>query len=232
MKNGKYSDFTEGLKDILPVIPGIIPFAIISGISAIDAGLSEIMAIYLSFVVYAGASQLAMLSLIMQNASDTVIFLTAVVVNLRLTMYSAGVSREFSRERFLKKAVLSYFITDQAYAVTFAKLKAGKVKDHFIYFCGAAVSMWAAWQISAFIGIYGGKIFPQELQLDFAIPVTFIAIIIPLIRTWEKIVCFIMSGLLSILFFNFPMKLGMLASVGISISAGLLIWKYTEKRKS
>jgi predicted branched-subunit amino acid permease len=231
MQKSRFSYFLEGLKDVLPVIPGIIPFAIISGISAIDSGLSEHMVIFLSIIVYAGASQLAMLALVVQNASDIVIFLTAVVVNLRLTMYSAGVSKSFTEESFFKKAFLSYFITDQAYAVTFLKLRSHKHKKPFLYFCGAAVSMWTAWQISTLFGIFGGKMFPQDLNLDFAIPVTFIAIIIPVIKSWDKIICFLLSGILSIYFYNFPMKLGMLISVGISIALGLFLWNITSTKE-
>src|SRR6056297_1149912 len=92
-------DFLAGVRAALPSLFGLIPFGLVAGIAAVDAGLSPLQAVGLSFVVFAGASQLAAVDLLSQDASLAVVVVTAVVINLRMAMYSASIAPYFEAFR-------------------------------------------------------------------------------------------------------------------------------------
>jgi len=88
-------DLFAGVRATLPLLLGLIPFGLVAGIAAVDAGLSPTQAVGLSAIVFAGAAQLAAIDLLGRDASLAVVVLTAVVINLRMMMYSASIAPYF-----------------------------------------------------------------------------------------------------------------------------------------
>ncbi len=126
--------FRRGVRDVAPLLLGIIPFGLVAGIATVNAGLGLPTAVGLSVVVFAGASQLAALELLGQNAPLTVVVATAVVINLRLLMYSASIAPYFREFTGRWKAVLAYVLTDQAYALSVASYRSDRETDRKWYY--------------------------------------------------------------------------------------------------
>lgn len=220
------SEFIAGIKAMAPILLGIIPFGTISGIAAIDVGLSAGEAIAMSIIVFAGASQLAALQLIGVGTPILVTIFTAVVINLRMIVYSASLSPFFKSLSLRWKSGLSYLITDQAYAVSIARFTTRTSPHQHYFYYGAAISTWITWQLSTLAGIFLGAEVPPSWSLDFAIPLTFLAILIPQITDRATIVSALVAAIVVVVATNAPFHSSLMIAALTAIFAGQLFEKY------
>ncbi|BCR04327.1 branched-chain amino acid transporter AzlC [Desulfuromonas versatilis] len=214
--------FAAGARDISPIILGVIPFALIAGISAVGVGLSELEALGMSYIVFAGASQLAAVDLVGRHAPVAVIVLTALVINLRFCMYSASLAPHFHGLPLHWRAPLAYLLTDQAYAISITAFGNGRMRHKHWYYLGAAMTMWVTWQTGTAAGVFLGAAIPKSWSLDFAIPLTFLALLFPAIKDRPSLVAAASAGALALAGHGLPYNLGLfLAALG-GIGAGAL----------
>ncbi|EMA19222.1 AzlC family ABC transporter permease [Haloarcula argentinensis] len=216
------ASFRRGVRDVAPLLLGIIPFGLVAGIATVNAGLGLPAAVGLSVVVFAGASQLAALELLGQNAPLTVVVATAVVINLRLLMYSASIAPYFREFTGRWKAVLAYVLTDQAYALSVASYRSDSETDQKWYYLGVAVTLWAVWQVTTVVGALLGTGIPDAWGLEFAIPLVFLAILVPAIEDAATAVAAVVGGAIAVVGAGFPLNLGLLVAAGVGITAGVL----------
>ncbi|HKV58515.1 MAG TPA: AzlC family ABC transporter permease, partial [Ktedonobacteraceae bacterium] len=167
----KRSEFLTGIKDMLPILLGVLPFGLIYGVSARSAGLPVIAAQAMSVIVFAGSAQFVTVQLISAGVPFSIIIVTACLLNLRHALYSASVAPYVKRLPRRWKMLLAYVLTDEAYAVTIThyrqpdKVEARAVASddgtqfatprHW-YFLGTGLTLWIVWQISTAIGILLG----------------------------------------------------------------------------
>ena len=212
--------FLAGLRAISPILLGIFPFATISGVAAGEAGLSLAQAFAMSVGIFAGASQLASVQLIRDHANGLVIVLTAIVINLRMAMYSASIADHFRRYSLPVRAFLSYFLTDQAYAVSITHFQRDEAGKGWYYF-GAAIAPWTVWQLGTAMGLLLGASVPPSWSLDFAIPLTFIALVMPNIRNRASASAAMAAVLLAVAAHGLPYNLGLLTAAIGGIGVGM-----------
>ncbi|WP_048076743.1 AzlC family ABC transporter permease, partial [Halorubrum sp. AJ67] len=155
---------------------GIAPFALVAGIAAVDAGLGLAEAVGMSVIVFAGASQLAALELLGENAPLAVVVGTAAVINLRMLMYSASIAPHFADYGRRLRAGLAYLLTDQAYALSVAEFDENPERSRWRYYLGAAASLWIVWQVGTVAGVVLGANVPDAWGLTFAVPLVFLAL--------------------------------------------------------
>jgi 4-azaleucine resistance transporter AzlC len=220
--------FRRGARDAVPLLLGIVPFGLVAGIAAVNAGFGLPMAVGLSVVVFAGASQIAALELLGQNAPLSVVVVTAVVINLRYLMYSASIAPYFREFSARWKAVLAYVLTDQAYAISVASYRSDRPVDRKWYYLGAAVTLWAVWQVTTIAGALLGTGVPDAWGLEFAIPLVFLAILVPAIEDRASAVAAVVGGSLAVLGAGLPLNLGLLVGSGVGITAGVLTESLAE----
>ena len=214
--------FFCGVKAVLPILLGVTPFALIAGLSAINAGFSKFEALGMSCIVFAGASQLAAVDLVSQNAPAVVIVLTALVINLRFCMYSASLSSHFNGLPLPLRGLLAYLLTDQAYAVTIVAFSNERKKFKHCFYLGAAIALWVTWQAGTTVGVFLGALIPSSWSLDFAVPLTFLVLLLSAITTRPAFIAAVMAGFLALAAHNLPYNLGfVLAALG-GIVAGYL----------
>ena len=220
-------EFWLGVREVLPILLGVIPFGMIYGILALSAGLSPLDAQAMSSVVFAGSAQFMTANLVIAATPGLVIILTGFVVNLRHALYSASIA-PYTRHLPLRwKAVLAYLLTDEAYAVSIVHYRReGEITYKHWHLLGAGLALWTSWQISTGVGIFLGRQIPAEWGLDFALPLTFIALVAPGLKDRSGVLTAIVASLAAILFFGLPFKLGLIASAFIAIAAGL----WSEKK--
>ncbi|MBV0901392.1 AzlC family ABC transporter permease [Haloarcula salina] len=216
------SAFRRGARDAVPLLLGIVPFGLVAGIAAVNAGFGLTTAVGLSVVVFAGASQIAALELLGQDAPLTVVVATAVVINLRYLMYSASIAPYFREFTARWKAVLAYVLTDQAYAISVASYRSDRPVDRKWYYLGAAVTLWAVWQVTTVAGALLGTGVPDAWGLEFAIPLVFLAILVPAIEDRASAVAAVVGGALAVLGAGLPLNLGLLVGSAVGITAGVV----------
>ena len=226
--NQKTSMFWAGVRAEFPLLIGVFPFGLIYGALALNAGLSAAAAQMMSSIVFAGSSQFVAAQLIHEAAPGLVIVLTIAVVNLRHMLYSASVA-EYVKDLSMKwKMLLAYFLTDEAYAAAIIHYEEDGTKptSHW-FFLGAGFSLWFIWQISSALGIFLGTAIPKSWPLDFALPLTFIAMVTPVLKDYPVIAAASSAGLVALLAFSLPYKLGLV----LAALAGILVGTILENRR-
>ena len=215
-------DTLAGVRDISPLLIGIAPFALVAGIASVDAGLGLAEAVGMSVVVFAGASQLAALDLIESNAPLAVVVGTAVVINLRVVMYSASIAPHFSAYGRRLRAGLAYLLTDQAYALSVAEFEANPERSRWRYYVGAGAALWVVWQVGTVVGVVVGASVPDAWGLTFAVPLVFLALLVPAMKDRQTTAAGVAGGTVAVVAGGFPLNLGLLTGAVSGVAVGLL----------
>lgn len=219
------SEFLAGLKGELPLLLGVMPYGMIYGVLALKAGLPAGVAQAMSFVVFAGSSQLIAAPLIAGGSPVIVIVLTTFVVNLRHALYSASLAPYIKHLPARWKWLLAYLLTDEAYAVTIARYSrpaAVTASNKHWYYFGAGLTLWSSWQISTLIGIQMGQLIPGNWSLDFTLALTFIALVVPRLKDRASTAAALAASLVAITGSALPYKLGLMAAALIGIVVGMI----------
>lgn len=216
------SEFWLGVREELPILLGVIPFGMIYGILALSAGLNPRDAQAMSSVVFAGSAQFMTAKLISAQAPGLVIILTGFIINLRHALYSASIAPYTRHLPRRWKAALAYLLTDEAYAPTIIHYqRPGEITHKHWYLLGAGLALWVSWQLSTAVGIFLGAQIPEAWGLDFALPLTFIALVVPGLKDRPGIITAGVASLAALLLFGLPFRLGLIVSSVIAIAAGL-----------
>ena len=222
-------EFWSGLRAEFPLLIGVFPFGMIYGALALNAGLSAGASQWMSSIVFAGSSQFVTAQLAHDSAPAFVIIVTIAVVNLRHMLYSASLAPYLHDLSLRWKALLSYLLTDEAYAPTIIKYEREGIGPFSHWFLlGAGFSLWSTWQVSTALGIFLGAAIPTEWPLDFALPLTFIAMVVPILKNRPMVASALSAGVVALLAFGLPYKLGII----LAALTGILVGTLLESRQS
>lgn len=232
--------FFAGARAQIPMILGAAPFGMIYGVLARSAGLPPELAQAMSSVVFAGSSQFIATNLFATAAPFVVIVLTTFVVNLRHALYSASIAPHVEHLPARWKVLLSYLLTDEAYAVTIAYYRnlsplpkggdpasgaSGQGINHY-YFLGAGLALWVNWQIATAVGIFFGAQVPESWSLDFALPLMFIALVVTALRDRPSMAAAAAAAVIAVIAYGLPYKLGLMLAALAGILAGLVLEQF------
>lgn len=218
----------DGAVAVSPIIVGIVPFGLIAGAAAVERGMTTLDAVAFSVGIFAGASQLAAIEVLGTGGSIPVAVVTALVINLRMMMYSASLAPWFAHEPPARRGLLAYLLTDQAYAVALARYsdpEAGDlpVADRLPYCLGAGITLWTTWQICTIAGaLLGGRI-PDGVPLYFVIPLVFLALLAPAVTDRPTAVAAVVGATVATLGAGWPANLGMLTGAVAGVAAGAAV---------
>ncbi len=193
----------------------------------VAGGIPPLEAILYSFVVFAGASQLAATQLLGVAAPVAVIVLTAFFINLRFVMYSASMRAHLAGRPLRWRLGLGYMLSDNAYALCITRYTQHPEEGEKQWYClGVALPIWVAWQVATTLGVIAGSSVPHGWKLEFAAPLAFIAMSVPLLRDRAMVAAALAAGVTVVLAHPLPMRLGLVLAAVAGISAGLM----TERR--
>ncbi|HSO11505.1 MAG TPA: AzlC family ABC transporter permease [Anaerolineales bacterium] len=217
----KTKQFWTGIQAEFPLLVGVFPFGMIYGALAMNAGLSKSASQMMSSIVFAGSSQFVTTQLVHDSAPGFVIVLTIAVVNLRHMLYSASLAPYLASVSMRWKTLLSYLLTDEAYAPTVIKYEREGVQpfSHWFLF-GAGLALWSTWQVSTALGIFLGTAIPESWSLDFALPLTFIAMVVPVLKGRSYIAAALSAGVVALIAYSLPFKLGLILAALVGITVG------------
>lgn len=216
--------FWQGVRAELPLLIGVFPFGMIYGALAMNVGLSTLSAQLMSSTVFAGSAQFISIGLLRDHAPELIIILTIAVVNLRHLLYSASIAPYIKDLSLKRKILIAYLLTDEAYApsVVYCE-KTTNHKSIYGFILGAGVALWTTWQLSTACGVFLGAGIPPSWQLDFALPLTFIVMVVPLLINLPMLGAALSAGLVAILTFTIPYKLGLIFAAITGIIVGTLL---------
>ncbi|MBO9478395.1 AzlC family ABC transporter permease [Shimia sp. R11_0] len=227
-----YYDRTEYLRGVrggLPFVLVVVPFALLFGVVATEAGLPLLQVLSFSVVVIAGAAQFTALQLMAENVPTLVIIISALTVNLRMAMYSASLTPHLGALPFLRRAFVAYCLVDQSYALSileYEKRPEMSLAQKFSYFMGAITPVVPLWYTATVAGAMVGQAIPPALALDFAVPITFLAMIGPMLRTQAHVLAAAVSVSMALIFAFLPWNLGLI----VAAIAGMVTGAEVERR--
>ncbi|MBD1148904.1 AzlC family ABC transporter permease [Pelagibacterales bacterium SAG-MED30] len=217
--HSSFKIFLKGIIDVSPLMIPVAPFGLIFGVLAIDIGFSPLETMGMSLIIFGGASQIVLLQLFSGGASSLVIISSVGAVNSRHLLYGAVVSEHLSDLKLIWKIIISYFLNDQAFAISNEYLKKNKNSNRYFHLVGGGATCWIVWQSTTLLGIILGSAIPEKLGLSFAVPLTFLALLVNDFRKFINVVVIIISGLVATLGYNYiPFK----AYVIVAALAGLV----------
>lgn len=221
------NSFWAGVRAELPLLIGVFPFGMIYGALALSAGLSPAAAQLMSSILFAGSSQFAAAQLIHDEAPALIIILTVAMINLRHMLYSASIAPYIKDLSTRWKTVLAYLLTDEAYAATVVHYQEqGTTPTSHWFFFGAGLALWTTWQLSSALGIFLGAALPASWPLDFALPLTFTAMVVPVLKDRPMVAAALSAGLVALLAYALPYKLGFILAALVGIAIGMLLERH------
>ncbi|WP_072244738.1 AzlC family ABC transporter permease [Roseibaca calidilacus] len=227
------SDFWQGFRAGLPFLLVILPFGIVFGVVATEAGLNLSQTMGFSIFVIAGAAQFVAIQLMVENAPVLIVLATSLAVNLRMAMYSASLAPHLGPVPWWKRAVVAYFMVDQAYAASILKYEDSPQmtpRQKLAYYMGVITPVCPMWYVATYGGAVLGDVIPQSLPIDFAVPITFLALIVPMLRSFAHVVAALVS-IIGVLVFSFvPFNLGLLLAALLAMVAGAEVERQISKR--
>lgn len=246
--------FGAGLRAVLPALVATGTWGLVTGVAMVKIGLSQLEALGMTLLVFAGSAQLAALPLIAADAPVWVVLLTATVVNLRFVIFSAGLYPYFARYTLGRRLLLGYLTSDVGFAISLQRWTAARAQAdvqaaheaidradsdgdddlaatrRVWFFLGIAGGNWLSWQTMSIIGIFLAGQVPGAWGLEFAAILALIALTVPMVVGTPSVIGALVAGAVAVLGSGLPLKLGLVAAVIAGISAAMAAEIALERR--
>lgn len=226
--------FRRGFVHGLPFLVILVPFAMLFGVAATEAGLNLAQIMGFSVLVIAGAAQFTAVQLIQDHAPALVVLAASLAVNLRMAMYSAALVPYVGAAPMWQRAIIAYFNVDQTYALAqaeFDRAPDAPLAVKTAYFFGIASSVCVPWYFFTWLGAEFGTRIPPSFALDFAVPIAFLGIIAPALRTPAHIAAALTSMVLALALAWLPTGVGLLAAAMAAMHVGARVETWLEARR-
>ena len=217
------SGFVQGMIDGAPFLLVGVPFATLFGVVSEAAGLDTAQTVVMSALVIAGASQFTAVQLRSENAPVWLALLSAITVNLRVAMYSAALQPHLGPARLSHRVLAAYLNTDSAFALGLQRFEAEPampLSTRIAYFCGTMFPMGPLWVVFTWVGaVFGARLF-AGLPLDFAMPILFLALSAPMLRSLAHVAAAITSIVAALALVWLPSGLGIVFAAMAAMAVG------------
>ncbi|WP_147109187.1 AzlC family ABC transporter permease [Tateyamaria sp. syn59] len=217
------SAFWAGVRDGAPFVFVAGPFALLFGVLATEAGLNVFEVMTFSLAVIAGAAQFTALQVMENDAPTVIVILSALAVNLRVAMYSAALTPYLGRAPLWQRIFAAYLLVDQSYALSHAKFEAEPelgVPQRMAYYFGTCLLVMIVWFGMSYLGAAVGTQLPQDLPLDFALPIAFLSMVAPMVRTLPHLIAAVVAVVVGLLAVPVPYSLGLIIAGAAGMMAG------------
>ena len=217
------SAFRRGLIDGLPFVLTGAPFGLVFGVAATEAGMNLIQTMGMSVLVIGGASQFTALAQMQAGAPMALVLAAALLVNLRMAIYSAALAPQLGGAPLWQRALGAYLLVDNAYAVAnaeYARQPARPIGWKMAYYFGGALPVCVSWYVATLVGALAGQAIPDAWALDFAVPIAFIALLAPLLRTLAQLAAVMTSVITVLALAALPYNTELLVAAVLGMIAG------------
>jgi predicted branched-subunit amino acid permease len=227
------SAYLLGVRDGLPFILMAVPFALLFGVVASEAGLELVQTIAFSLLVIAGAAQFTALQLMVEVAAVTLVLLAALAVNLRMAMYAAALVPHLGAATFWQRIVVAYVNFDQTYMTSIVRYEENptwSMGQKVAFFIGVSTPIVPLWISMTVVGAVAGAAIPPEYALDFIMPIMFLAMVGPMLKTGAHFAAAFTSAIVALALFWVPAGIGLLIAAGCAMIVGVSVETWMERR--
>ncbi|CAI0942021.1 Inner membrane protein YgaZ [Serratia rubidaea] len=211
----------QGALAILPLCLAVLPWGILAGSMALQSGLTASQGLGMSAIVFAGASQLVAMGMIKGGAGLLAILLSTFFVTAQHFLYALRLRAGIAPLPLRWRLLLGFLLTDELFALT---------GDHSAarfdrwYALGAGLTFYVCWLLTTWLGIAAaGSIGNLDAYgLDFSIAATFIAIVVPLVRSLPVLACALTALLLSVVLHHYQIPGALIIASVAAMLVGLL----------
>jgi 4-azaleucine resistance transporter AzlC len=223
-------ELRRGFLAVVPLWPGVVPFAVAYAVLARASGYSAIETQLMSLLVFAGSAQLAMVTLYAGGAAAITIVLTALILNLRHILYGLSADRQLDRGEQPRRSIVAFFLTDETYGITTREWQSGRGSAAFML--GTGFGLYVAFAIATLAGVLFGSLIPniEASGIDFIFPLSFLALLVPLLRSRMQIMVAVIAAVVALVagqFFNGGVTI-LLATMTAALT-GMLLEHRTER---
>lgn len=214
-----------GASAVAPMLLGVVPFGLVAGAAPVAHGFGGETAMGLSTVVFAGASQLAIVDVLSQGGSAVVAILAACTINLRMVLYSASLAPYLAHESTRRRLGAAYLLNDQVYALSVTHWAGEqRAEGRLAFYLGAGVLLWAGWVAATIAGVLLGSAVPDSVPLDFAVPLVFLVLLIPLLVDRPAVAAAVAGGVVAVVAAEAGAgPLSTIVGAGAGITAGAVV---------
>jgi len=217
--------YHEGTRAMMPFAFPICVWGLVTGVAMVNAGLSIPIAILITLTVFAGSAQLAVLPLLVTSTPLPVVWVTALLVNLRFVIFAAAARRSFVKLPWQQRMLAGYLNGDLGFALfsrRFADATEHGNPQQWGYFYGGAVVNWIAWMGASLVGVLVGASAPEAWGLNQAAYFALLAVLIPMVHRAPVAAGVLVTAVVAVATVQFPMRLGLLLAVvtGVLVAVG------------
>lgn len=224
-----YDEFKRGILDELPLQVGIFPFGLVYGILGVESGMSVLETCLLSVILFGGASQIVFAQLLASTTPAGIILASVTTINLRHVLYGLSVASYLRSLPLRWRVLLAYLLTDEAYAMSIGRFRHHAASPYMHYhLLGTGLLLFTVWQISTLSGAYLGKTVPDSLQLGFAVPLSFIAVLAPVIKRPAEIIAALSAGITALILHDMIWNLWLICAAIIGILSGWAVDRFSQ----
>jgi len=225
--------FFEGSHRISRAGFAIFAWALVTGVAMAESGIGVTESIGISLLVYAGSAQLAALPLILGNFPIWTIWLTAVVVNLRFVISSAGLQPHFKEKTLWQRFVIGYMNGDLTFAFFISKYPV-VIQDNsrLPFYLGMAITNWFIWQTGSMLGILLSEFVPETWGLGFAGTLALIGIVLPMIESRSARYAAATAAVVAVLAISLPYKLNLILAIFSAVVVGITTDRLLKTKKA
>ena len=211
---------------MMPFAAAIAVWGLVTGVAMVNAGLSVPIAIVITLTVFAGSAQLAVLPLLITSTPLPVVWVTALLVNLRFVIFAAASRKSFVMLPWQQRMLAGYLNGDLGFALFSLRFSDDPERGNPVqwgYFYGGAVVNWVAWMVASIVGILVGASAPEAWGLNLAAYFALLAVLIPMVHRIPAAAGVLVTAVIAVATVHFPMRLGLLLAVvaGVAVAVGV-----------
>jgi len=216
--------FRAGALECAQLLPSYMPFGLVCGVAAVQAGLGEWGAVALAAFAFAGSSQAVLTQFLSSGAPLLIAVVSGLVVNLRMAVYSAAIAPRIAGATRKERLLWAAFLVDQTFISNEARHQRGEHNEHALaFYLGCAAVLWPWWILMNVVGAFAGAKLPASWQLDFTIPLSFVAMVVPLLKSRPQVVAALAGGAAGVVLYALPLKLGLIVACAVGTTVGLAV---------
>jgi 4-azaleucine resistance transporter AzlC len=213
----------RGITDALPLYVPAVPFALVIGLAIVESGINVFAGWSGSWLIFGGAAQLTLISLLGSGAAVIAAITAALVVNARHLMYSAAMAPTFQTQPTWFRWLGPYVLIDQVFALAILEERQSDSDTFRSYYVGVGLTFWTLWQATTALGIAIGPVVPEEWNLEFAVPLLFVGLIVIGIDRFSKLVAALTGAGVTVLFAGMPNRSGLLIGAMVGVLVGTIV---------
>lgn len=228
-----HAAYREGIKAMTPLGPAIAVWGVVTGVAMVNAGLTIPAALVMTFTVFAGSAQLATMPLLATGAPLPIVWVTALLVNLRFVIFAAASRRSFMHLPWRQRLLASYLNGDLGFALfsrRFADADDYGNPEQWGYFYGVAGVNWVVWQAGSVIGFLVGGLLPSDWGFELAAYLALLAVLIPMVKRVPAIAGVVSTAVVAVAAVRLPLRLGLLIAVLVGVTVALVGEAWRDRR--